>query len=166
MMGRFIAALKALNQRERMTIISGAALLGVVLFYLYAWEPMRKQTATLRDDLPGARRTAEWMRLKKPEVERLKSAVDKAVKTGADVAAFTQQAFDGSGVEGLAVQALDIDKVSVTAGAIEPKKLFTIIGKLRKEGMITVSAIRIEALPDGKIALAEGVFVRAKGDGA
>jgi general secretion pathway protein M len=166
MIGRFTAAAKALNPRERLAIISGAALLGAVVFYLYAWEPMRKESATLRVDLPGVRKTAEWMRLKKPEAERLKSAVDTALKAGEDVEAFTKKAFEGSGAENLAVKTLEKDKLSVMAGAIEPKKLFTIIGKLRKEGLITASAIKIEALPDGKNVMAQGVFVRVKGDGA
>lgn len=165
-MGRFVSAWKALNPRERLTIISGAALLGAVVFYLYAWEPMRKESAILREDLPGARRTAEWMRLKKPDAERLRVAVDTAFKAGEDVEAFTKKAFEGSGAANLAVKTLEKDKVIVMAGSIEPRKLFAIIGKLRKEGLITVSAMKIETLPDGKNILAEGIFARVKGDGA
>jgi type II secretory pathway component PulM len=165
MTGGFTAAFKALNPRERLTIISGAALLGAVVFYLYAWEPMRKESATIREELSGTRRTSEWMRLKKSEAERLVLAVNTALKAGEDVEAFTKKAFEGSGAENLAVKTLAKDKVSVMAGAIEPKKLFTIIGKLRKEGLITASAMKIEALPDGKNVMAEGVFVRMKGDG-
>ena len=170
MTGRFTAswkAWKALSRRERLTVVCGGALLFAVAFYLLAWEPMRKQSATLREELPGARRTAEWMRLKKPEVERLKSAVAAGVKAGEDAEALAKKAFEGSGAENLAVKTLEKGKVSVTAGSIEPKKLFAIIGKLRKECLITASAIKIEALPDGKNALvADGIFVRVKGDGA
>lgn len=166
MTGRLLLALKALNSRERLTIITGAALLGAVVFYLYAWEPMRKESASLREEIPVVRKTAEWMRLKKPEAERLKSAVNTALKAGEDVETFTKKAFEGSGAVNLTVQKMDKEKVSVVAGSIEPKKLFAIIGKLRKEGLITVATIKIEALPDDKSVLIEGVFTRFKGNGA
>jgi type II secretory pathway component PulM len=165
-MRRLLAALKALNKRERLTVIAGTALLGAVVFYLYAWEPMRKQSASLREEIPGARQKAEWMRLKKPEAESLKSAVDRALKAGEDVEAFTKKAFEGSEAANLTVQKIDKGKVSVVAGSIEPKKLFAIIGKLRKEGLITASVIKIEALPDDKNVLIEGVFARFKDNGA
>ena len=163
---RLVASWGTLNARERLTIISGVTLLGAVAFYLYAWEPMRKVTASLRENLPAVRQSSEWMRVKKQEAEKLKSAVETASKAGKEVEAFTIKAFEGSGAMDLTIKTLEKDKVSVTAGAIEPKNLFTIIAKLRKEGLITVSAIKIEALPDGKNVMAEGVFVRMKGDGA
>lgn len=164
MKGKFSTSWGALNPRERLTIVSGVTILGVVVFYLYAWEPMRKESSVLRENLPAVRQTAEWMRVKKPEAEKLKSQVDAAVKTVKDVEAFTKQVFETSGAVGLTVKKLENDKVSVVAASIEPKKLFEIIGKLRKEGLITVATIKIEGLPDGKNVLAEGVFVRFKGD--
>lgn len=163
---RLVASWGALNARERLTIISGVTLLGAVVFYLYAWEPMRKESASLRENLPAVRQSAEWMRVKKPEAEKLKSALETASKAGKEVEAFIIKAFEGSGAMSLTIKTLEKDKVSVALGSIEPKKLFAIIGKLRKEGLITVSAMRIEGLADGQSVLAEGVFVRFKENGA
>jgi type II secretory pathway component PulM len=163
---RLVASWGTLNARERLTIISGVTLLGAVAFYLYAWEPMRKVTASLRENLPAVRKKSEWMRVKKQEAEKLKSAVETASKAGKEVEAFTIKAFEGSGAMDLTIKTLEKDKVSVVVGSIEPKKLFAIIGKLRKEGLITVSAMRIEGLADGQSVLAEGVFVRFKESGA
>lgn len=166
MKGKLSTAWGALNPRERLVIVSGVTVLGAVVFYLYAWEPMRKESAILGENLPAVRQAAEWMRVKKPEAEKLRSQVDTAIKDVKDVEAFIKQAFETSGAVSLAVTKLENGKVSVVAGSIEPKKLFEIIGKLRKEGLITASAMKIEGLPDGVNVQADGVFARVKADGA
>ncbi|MBF0634620.1 MAG: type II secretion system protein M [Nitrospinae bacterium] len=166
MKGKISTAWAALNPRERLIIVSGVTVLSVVVFYLFAWEPMRKESALLRENLPVLRQTAEWMKQKKPEAEKLRSQVDTALKNVKDAETFIKQKFETSGAVNLAVKKIENDKVSVVAGSIEPKKLFEIIGKLRKDGLIAASAMKIEGLPDGVNVMADGVFVRLKGDGA
>lgn len=160
MSGGIGAAWGGLKARERFVILGGTALVLAVAFYIYAWEPMIKETAALREELPTARQTAEWMRIKKPEAERLKSAVVSGAKAGSDAEAFIKKAFENSGAQNVTIKKMDKEKVSVVAGSIKPKALFSIIEKLRREGLITPSSLKVEALPDDENVQADGVFTR------
>lgn len=150
-----------MSARERLTVVGGAAVVGFAVFYLYLWEPMIKESATLRERLPAQRQEAEWMRKNAPEAKRLRTAVESARKNAVDAEAFVKKTLEGSEAMDVTVEKMENDGVNLSIGSIEPKILFAVITKLRREGLMTAETLRMEALPDGKNVSAKGMFTPA-----
>lgn len=88
----------ARTPRERLVLVA-AALLILVLAILYAWLPLQRDVAQLRQALPQLRAQAGQLRLQVQEVARLK-ALPAANREAGDLAAAVEQRALALGLRG------------------------------------------------------------------
>jgi len=65
---------EGLEFRERIMLLSGAAVLVVFLFYVMVWLPAHSGYARLKSNISGQRTTAIWMQVSAAKVNQLKQA--------------------------------------------------------------------------------------------
>jgi len=65
---------ESLDPRERRMLIIGSALLGVMLFYLLAWEPLEHGVESLRKSHAEQRARLQWMQQAVAEVKQLRGS--------------------------------------------------------------------------------------------
>ena len=73
--------LASLEQRERRLVISGAALLGLMLIYLIVWEPLTDKVNNLRVSTSEQNTTLLWMRQAAQEVKKLRGSGEARTKS-------------------------------------------------------------------------------------
>jgi len=74
------AWLESLGSRERMMLIAGAILLGLLLFYVLLLAPIRASYYALQESVAEQRDTVVWMQGSAQTIQRLRSSGGAAVK--------------------------------------------------------------------------------------
>lgn len=65
---------KELSQREQRIVMAGAVLVFILAVYLFAWEPMLKERASLRASVEKLREDRDWMLEAADKAKRLRGS--------------------------------------------------------------------------------------------
>ena len=69
-----------LESRERLLVVSGAAVLVIFLVFVLVLQPLRSSYNSLKDTVSGQRETAQWMQQSAHQVQQLRRAGGTAGK--------------------------------------------------------------------------------------
>jgi general secretion pathway protein M len=148
--------------RERLILGGGSALLVLALGYAYAWLPMQREAAQLRQALPQLRAQAQQLQQDAQEVARLKAqpAVTQAV--GSLVQTIEQGAL-ASGlrerIESITPQ--DAGHVRVVLPQVAFDAWVGWLGELQTSHGVRVESARIEAADEAGMVSVDAVLAGA-----
>lgn len=150
---------RARAPRERLVLAGGAALLVLALAYAYAWLPMQRELAQLREALPQLRVQAEQMQRDAEEVARLRARPAASLR-GGSVAAAVEQRAAASGlreqIETITPQ--DAGRVRVVLPRVGFDAWLAWIGDLRAAHGVRVESARIESSGEAGMVRVEAVL--------
>jgi general secretion pathway protein M len=145
--------------RERLILGGGSALLVLALGYAYAWLPMQRDVAQLRQALPQLRVQAQQLQQDAQEVTRLKAQPAVTQAAGSLVSAVEQGAL-ASGlrerIESITPQ--DASHVRVVLPQVTFDEWVGWLGELQTSHGVRVESARIEATDDAGMVSVDAVL--------
>jgi general secretion pathway protein M len=145
--------------RERLVLGAGGALAVLVLGYAYAWLPMAREAAQLRENLPELRAQARQVQAGVAEVNRLKARAKPAAAQQDLVALLDARAKQRGLRERIdSIVPLDANRVRVTASSVPFDVWLGWLGELQAGYGVRVESARIDLGGEPGVVAVEAVF--------
>lgn len=160
MKDRLVQFWRSRAPRERLILAGGLALLALALFYAYAWLPIQRELAQLRQTLPQLRLQARKLAQDADQAARLQKQPPPS-QAGEPLTAVVAQRALASGlrerIESITPQ--DAGRVRVILPRVAFNDWISLLGGLQMDHGVRVESTRIEASDEAGMVSVEAVLV-------
>ena len=145
-------------------MMMGGVAVAVLLFYGFAWEPLRRDYTRLRESLPHARSQAADFGQKAAEAKRLQGLVQNA-RRGANPRASVEASAEQLGLKREIKQIVEVPggRLQLELDPVPYDKLIRWIGVLATTAAIGVESLELRLGPSPGTVLVETLVLRGYG---
>lgn len=137
-----------LSGRERLILAGGGSVAAILLLYGLVVNPLQRELARLRTELPKAQQQLQWMRAQAGRVQQLRATAPRPAQ-GGGLLSFVEQSAQSYGIQ-QSVKRVEPDGSNgarVSLDGVAFNNLLSWLSHLQKQGGIRVDSATVEPQP-------------------